>query len=502
MGAVTENLRISEIMYHPAETGHPDDPNTEYVELTNIGAETINLNLVSFTNGIDFVFPGVELAPAAYLLVVRDLEAFEAKYGEGLPIAGQYAGSLANGGERLALQDALGQTIADFRYDDTWYDLTDGLGFSLTLKNPATVDPNALGEKSSWRPSVYAEGSPGFADAGDIPELGAVVVNEIMANAAAGEPDWIELYNTTDRPIDIGGWFLSDSRQDLAKYEIAPGVTIDTGDFIVFFDDQHFGNEGDPGCHVPFALSRNGETAYLHSGADGVLTGYSEEEKFDASQNGVSLGRHLKSTGAYNFVALARPTPGEANAAPKVGPVVISEVMYNPFSDADAEYVELCNISNAAVTLYDNAEDAPWRLTDDPDNPGIEFLFPTDPPVVLLPGECIVVAKDLLAFEARYAVPAGTQVFAWGPGRLANSSEKVQLSVPGDVEDDGDRHWIRLDRVVYSDGLHPEDFASGLDPWPLQADGFGASLTRVDRTAYGNDPANWQAAAPTPGSLD
>ena len=34
------------------------------------------------------------------------------------------------------------------------------------------------------------------------------------------------------------------------------------------------------------------------------------------SETGVSLGRYLKSTGAYNFVALSEATPGAANAAP------------------------------------------------------------------------------------------------------------------------------------------------------------------------------------------
>ena len=32
--------------------------------------------------------------------------------------------------------------------------------------------------------------------------------------------------------------------------------------------------------------------------------------------------------------------------------------------------------------------------------------------------------------------------------------------------------------------------------------GFGGSLTRIDPTTYGNDPANWQAAAPTPGFVN
>ena len=42
----------------------------------------------------------------------------------------------------------------------------------------------------------------------------------------------------------------------------------------------------------------------------------------------------------------------------------------------------------------------------------------------------------------------------------------------------------------------------GVDPWPLQADGFGGSLTRIDPAAYGNDPANWHPIAPSPGLVD
>ncbi|MHC4518979.1 MAG: lamin tail domain-containing protein, partial [Planctomycetota bacterium] len=51
VGPVADSLRISEIMYHPLDTGHPDDPTIEYIELTNVGSETIDLNRAEFTNG-------------------------------------------------------------------------------------------------------------------------------------------------------------------------------------------------------------------------------------------------------------------------------------------------------------------------------------------------------------------------------------------------------------------------------------------------------------------
>jgi len=164
VGPVAESLRITEIMYHPKDTGNPSDPNTEFIELTNIGVQTINLNLVQFTNGVDFTFGDMTLQPNKYILVVKDLNAFTAKYGQGLPIAGTYAGSLDNAGERIRLEDAVGKVIHDFQYSDGWYDITDGSGFSLTVKDPAGIgaDPGSPGSKSLWRASANIGGSPGY----------------------------------------------------------------------------------------------------------------------------------------------------------------------------------------------------------------------------------------------------------------------------------------------------------------------------------------------------
>ncbi len=166
VGPVTESVRISEIMYHPANTGNPADPNTEYIELTNIGSQSVNLSLVRFTNGIDFTFPGFELAPGAYCLVVKNLAAFRARYGASLPVAGQYTGSLNNAGERIELLDAVGTVIHDFAYDDRWFDATDGKGYSLIVKDPRTATPGSYSDKATWRPSPRPGGSPGTADSG------------------------------------------------------------------------------------------------------------------------------------------------------------------------------------------------------------------------------------------------------------------------------------------------------------------------------------------------
>ena len=156
VGPVAESLRISELMYHPVVD------NTDFIELVNVGTEPINLNLVEFTEAVEFVFPrDVKLAPGETVLVVEDTAAFEDLYGQDLNVIGQYRGNLSNGGEQITLVDAVGCVIQSFEYDDNWFDATDGSGSSLTVRNPM-ADPSDLSNKDLWRASTVFGGSPGY----------------------------------------------------------------------------------------------------------------------------------------------------------------------------------------------------------------------------------------------------------------------------------------------------------------------------------------------------
>ena len=499
IGPVLESLRITEIMYNPYI------PNTEYVELQNIGTETINLNLIKFTDGINFTFPSLELAPGEYVLVVQDREAFETRYGTNLNIAGQYSGSLNNAGEQIRLEDAIGQTILDFDYKDDWRSITDGDGFSLTIIDPVNATTYAWNEKDSWRASAYLSGSPGENDSSIIPNPGAVVINEVLAHSHADSADWIELHNTTNTAIDISGWFLSDSSSDLTKYQIASGTVIPPNGYIVFYEDMHFDNTSAPGSNKSFSLSENGESLYLSSAESNVLTGYRQVEDFGGSQTGVSFGRYYKaSTGNYNFIAMSENTPGSANSYPKVGPIVINEIMYNPswpvggsYTNDQYEYIELHNISNEPVALYDFDKVQPWRFTD-----GIEFTFPEDVPVTIPAGGYLLIVKDPEAFIWRYPDIPIERIVGPYTGSLNNAGERLELSKPGDIDDTGEVYYIRVDRVGYSDGYHPENSPDAIDHWPRGSHDGRLSLSRISSENYGNDPDNWIASPPSPGLVN
>ncbi len=165
-------LRVSEVMFHPQApaVGSPlEDDDFEFVEVVNVSTtDSVDLENVAFTQGIQFTFPQMTLAPGEHAVVVRNQAAFQQRYGTEIPIAGDYGNTpedfrLNNRGETLRLVDALGQLIQQFAYDDAWYPETDGPGSSLEIIDPANSDLASWELSPSWQPSVAVGGTPGRA---------------------------------------------------------------------------------------------------------------------------------------------------------------------------------------------------------------------------------------------------------------------------------------------------------------------------------------------------
>ncbi|MEX2188122.1 MAG: lamin tail domain-containing protein [Pirellulales bacterium] len=161
---IVDQLRIVELMYNPPGNGDGE----EFVEIMNVSAMPIaSLAGVHFTNGLDFTFGDVPLAAGQRAVIVRDLSAFEARYGSGINVVGEYTGSaLDNSGEQLTLVDSDGALVQQFTYDDTgegWHPTTDGEGYSLVIIDPTAATATwDLG--GSWQPSFNIGGSPGAED--------------------------------------------------------------------------------------------------------------------------------------------------------------------------------------------------------------------------------------------------------------------------------------------------------------------------------------------------
>ncbi|HEV8293465.1 MAG TPA: lamin tail domain-containing protein, partial [Tepidisphaeraceae bacterium] len=444
-------VRVSEMMYHarPADAASPYIPDQfDYIELLNTSGSPIDLTGIRFTKGITFTFPNMTLAAGARTLIVANQAAFESRYGISLPIAGVFTGTLSDSGENIRLETGLGQEIEEFKYKDNWYPQTDGDGFSLVAIDPSATDL-VLSDKDGWRPSEPLDGGPGVTDPGINP--GAIVINEILARGSAPSSDWIEFYNTTNAPIDISGWALSDNSANLTKYILQPGSIVVAHGYLVLDELSTFGMNGNPGVNQQFDFSKSGDQAYLTQRVGGNLAGYRESVDFGASDVDVPFGRYIKSTGAKDFVPMSAPSKGAANSYPKVGPIIINEVMYQPTSGG-IEYVELKNITGSDISLYDAALNSPWRFTN-----GITFSF-ANGDVIRAGGYALVVASTPSVFRAAYNIPANVPVFGPFAGQLDNSGEKIELGKPTDAESVTNLpKWVTVDRLTYNNAT----------PWPV-----------------------------------
>jgi hypothetical protein len=156
-------------MYNPAEGGKFDNDEYEFIELKNIGPVPLVLYETKLTGGIFYTFDNSRnsvLAGGAYAVIVKNRAAFASRYGTSTVnlASGTYTGSLSNGGETIKIEDRTNSTILEFSYKDDWFDETDGLGFSLTIKDSANPNLDSWDSIDAWRTSVEAGGSPGFDD--------------------------------------------------------------------------------------------------------------------------------------------------------------------------------------------------------------------------------------------------------------------------------------------------------------------------------------------------
>ncbi|MCP4849903.1 MAG: hypothetical protein GY899_18345, partial [Verrucomicrobiaceae bacterium] len=169
--AMQQWLRITEIHYHPLDAT-PDElamnndwsaSDFEFVELTNTGDLSLDISGAQLVEGIHFVFPPATLLQAgASVLIVANREAFEARYGSELDVAGEYAGQLDNSGEAIQLHDDAGENVLEFIYDDEWYPETDGAGYSMQVNGNALL-PDDWDLATSWEPSLIMGGTPGIS---------------------------------------------------------------------------------------------------------------------------------------------------------------------------------------------------------------------------------------------------------------------------------------------------------------------------------------------------
>ncbi len=498
-------LTITELNYNPSpptadelnSIPELDNDDFEFVEIKNIGDDTNLLGTV-FDGGIGYQFGDIDFGRDSVGVVVKNRDAFQLRYGSDVTVLGQYGGNLANNGETISLSDAFGENLVSFTYGDNtpWPQAADGNGGSLALVDHERTPQSLYSKPDSWNRVSRYGGSPG--DIAD--ETFSVVINEVLSRTdPAVEVDAIELLNTGSSPVDVGGWYLSDSANNLRKYQVPAGTSITAGGMLVLTEQEFNADPNDPNA---FAFSgTEGDRLWLSiPDANGAASWIADYVDFRGSLPGESHARYPSGLGA---LSPATPSLGEANPYPRVGPVVISELQYNADGPSDAalaafadmtsrdlEFVEVHNPTGETVSLTD------WRLRGGID---MEFPFGSELPA----GQTVVVVSfnpnrpenddRTAAFRAHYGIGNDVPLVGGYQGRLSGEGERVTLLSRDDslVNEPVVLPLVVQDEVIYDN----------IGVWPSEADGTGMTLTRRGPDQLGNLGSSWFAAQPSPGAV-
>lgn len=223
---LTRDIVINELMYHPISESDDD----EYIELYNRAASNMDVSAWQFVDGITFTFPAGSSIPAGgYVVVAKNVAHLLAVYTNltAANLFGDYSGSLADSGERVALampHDTNDMVVVDeVSYGDggRWGNWSDGGGSSLELKDPHSDnrlapnwDDSDETAKSSWTNITCT----GVLDNGmnvwyaSIDELQLLMLrhgeclvdNVVVSNSAGGG----NLITNSTFEAGLGGWTI------------------------------------------------------------------------------------------------------------------------------------------------------------------------------------------------------------------------------------------------------------------------------------------------------
>ena len=312
-----------------------------------------------------------------------------------------------------------------------------------------------------------------------------ILINEIMYNPQAPEPEWVELFNNSSNPINIKSWKIADSSslnnpiiitlndkyiQSHSYLVIAKNNSIilkhpliDSSKVIYLSNLPTLNNDKD----VVTIISNSGEQVDYVS----YKSSWGGSEKYSLER----ISPNKPTNDSSNWVTsidCEYSSPTRPNSFINVtgyqkGDLVINEIMYDPI-EVDAEYIELYNPTSKILNI------SGWKLSE-----SVSYSLSDSCNISIKPGDYIVIIGDTSIYN-RFSYlrnPSTNQKVVYRPSMSLNNSGEI-LKIYDALNN-------LLDSVYYS------------PKWqnPNMGDTKGYALERINPTLNSNDPANWSSSA-------
>ncbi len=391
-----DGLVISEVM--AANSSAVPDENGEFsdwLELYNGTGADLNMEGVMLTNRHDRItFPFPEyILKAGERVIVFASNTYQLDPAK--PFHGKF--KISSLGDHLYLYDPnmylIDELVTPTMTADTSYALLRTLEDGT--REYETTDYYSPGFDNS------EEGFSAYRTANSM-QSGALIINEVCPDPKVGIPDedgeivdWLELRNTTDQPISLKGYYLSDKESKPMKWRFPDSAVVPANSYYVVFcsGKNKLQQNGIP--HANFSISAERETLVLSDSYGRMLDRISiENVPVD-----YSVGRNQ--SGAWEFFQIATPgLPNDQNGQSKADEliraynptgVIISEVMASNdttvlgSSPTVSDFIELYNSSDREVDL------SFYGLSDNIKRPR-QWQFPQG--AAIAPGEYKIIYLD------------------------------------------------------------------------------------------------------------
>ncbi|MEO8209814.1 MAG: lamin tail domain-containing protein [bacterium] len=321
---------------------------------------------------------------------------------------------------------------------------------------------------------------------GSISAVGRTVINEIMYSPISPEPEWIEIYNSTQESVNIKNWKIADSSGQsnpvtlttierfinsndylvIAKNKeiIINHHEIDTNKLLILSSLPTLNNDKDKVILFNSNMTILDQVSY--KSAWGGLNGKSLERKSPAeiSNDSANWGTSIDCENS---------TPAKMNSVTNadsysIGSLVINEIMYDPLTN-QAEWIEFYNPTSFIIKI------AGWNLKDLTN----KYILADSCSLKINPGDYFVLAKDSgIYINFQYLLSP-------------DINQKISLNKNLSLNNDGEALVLLdlfnnlIDSVYYSDSWNNPDLS----------DTKGISLERINYSFGSNDRSNWSSCA-------
>lgn len=233
-GFAANIVKINEVMYNPVD-GKP-----EWVEFVNFSSDSISLKnwfisdvLTTPTKGF-ITDEDIFIQPNEIFVVAKD-SSFNSAYPEvNSKIFFSNFGTLGNTSDGVVIYDFRNGIIDSLFYRSSWGGKK-GYSLERISLNEQTND------SSNWVTSLDISGStPGKHNSiGNVPSYARneLVINEIMYDPLTGIGEYVEFYNLSSNPVNIGGWKFEDENGNSNKL-FETSFVIPPKEYFILFSDS------------------------------------------------------------------------------------------------------------------------------------------------------------------------------------------------------------------------------------------------------------------------